>query len=367
VTCSNKIAMSAFLIALACGAAAATPIGAAQRAALNACVVRAAGEMKFNGAVYLAQPGDPVVAKNFGASDAGGKIRITDNTRFNIASAGKMFTAIAIGLLVERGKIAFDAPIGRYLPGLDPQTATITVSQLLLHTSGLGDYFTPANMRAVQSAKTAADLLPLALAAPLAFAPGSKIAYSNSGFVVLGAIVEKISGMSYAEFVRKEIFIPLGMTNTRPTAEGAAEPMTRMSMNGGMLDQPEPSSIPPSFASPAGGMFSTVSDMSRFLTALANHQLIKAGTLAALFRPRAHPPARVGHNGGTPGANAEIWFYPDSGWQLIALSNYDPPVATRMAVVLEQAMLATDTAAACTAALAAPPPQMPLAMPAPRQ
>src|SRR6185295_3286928 len=112
-------------------------------------------------------------------------------------------------------------------------------------------------------------------------------------------------------------------------------------------------------ASPAGGMFSSATDMALFFEALATERLVKNGTLAQLFRPRPHPPARIGHNGGTPGANAEAWFYPDSGWQMIVLSNYDPPGATRMAAVLEAAMLATDTAAACKAAIAAPPPEMP--------
>jgi len=93
---------------------------------------------------------------------------------------------------------------------------------------------------------------------------------------------------------------------------------------------------------------------------LAANRLVKADILSVLFPPRPQPPARVGHNGGAPGVNAEIWFYPESGWQLIALANADPPVATRMAAVLESAMLAADPEAACTAALAARPPQMPV-------
>ncbi len=121
-------------------------------------------------------------------------------------------------------------------------------------------------------------------------------------------------------------------------------------------------------ASPAGGMFSTPSDMAVFLTALADGRLVSRETLKALLLPRADPgggrgtygygfntgkipPGRVGHGGGAPGVNAEIAFYPESGWQLIALSNSDPPVATRMITVLEQAIFAADTGAACAAAL----------------
>lgn len=351
-----RIAACALTALLAYTGANAAP--SAHSEALAACTSRAAAELGFNGVVRLAQRGELAIEKYFGASDAEGTVPITGDTRFNIASAGKMFTAVAIGILVERGKVTFEAPIGRYLTGLDPQVAAITVRQLLLHTSGLGDYFTPANMAAIQSATAATDLLSLAVASPPAFPPGSSVAYSNSGFVVLGAIVEKVSGTTYDAFVQREIFAPLGMTNTRMIDEGAAAPMTRMSMSGGRLDQPQPSPLRPR-ASPAGGMFSTASDMSRFLAALADHRLIRAETLAELFRPRTHPPARIGHNGGTPGANAEAWFYPDSGWQMVVLSNYDPPTATHMAAILEQAMLATDIDAACATALAAPPPEMP--------
>lgn len=331
---------------------------AAQGQALGACVTRAASEFGFNGYVHLRR-GDAIIESAFGASDAAAQMPITNGTRFNIGSAAKMFSAIAIGLLAERNKIALDAPIGRYLPGLAPQFASITIEQLLHHTSGLGDYFRPENAAAIDAARTATDLLPLVWATPPAFAPGSSTAYSNSGYVVLGAIIESVSGLTYAEFIGREIIAPLGMTNTRMDGEGGAEAMTRMSP-GGMLEHPRPSPMRAGRASPAGGIFSTASDLSRLLAALERGQLVKPATLRALFRPRSQGPARIGHNGGAPGVNAEIWLYPDSLWQLIVLSNYDPPGATRMAGVLEAAMLATDTDAACTAAIAAPPPPMPV-------
>jgi len=345
---------------LAGGAAHAATVAPAQRDALNACVVRAAGALHFSGSVYLAQPGDLVVSRNFGTADAEGKVPVTDQTRFNIASAGKMFTAVGIGMLAERGEVDWDASIERYLTGLDARFTAITIRELVQHRSGLGDYLTPDNLPAIDKAATATDLLPLVFAVPPAFAPGSGMAYSNSGYVVLGAIIEKLTGLSYADFVQREIATPLGMADTSATALGAAEPMTRLSPDGTLQDQPRPSPMQSEHASPAGGMYSTASDMARLLSALAANRLVKAETLAVLFSPRPHPPARLGHNGGAPGMNAEIWLYPESGWQLIALANADPPVATRMAGILENAMLAADPAAACTEALAAPPPQMPL-------
>ena len=348
----STIAPTVLFVLIAFTAANAAPL--ARKDALAECTVRAAGELSFNGTVYLAQRDQPVLEKHFGASDADGAVPITSRTRFNIGSATKMFTAMAIGILADRrGELQLDAPIDRYLQGIDAQFAAITVAQLLDHTSGLGDYFNPTNRRAIDAAQTATDLLPLVWATPPAFAPGTKQAYSNSGYVVLGVIVEKLSGVPYADFVQREILTPLRMRDTRMTSEGAAEPMTRMSPQG-MLDRPQPSPMRSGRASPAGGMFSTASDMSLFLAALAKQRLLKPETQAALFRPPSTPPARIGHNGGAPGVNAEIWLYPDTGWQIIVLANYDPPVATRMAAVLERAMLADDPAAACTAALVTP-------------
>jgi D-alanyl-D-alanine carboxypeptidase len=333
------------------------------------CMARAAGDLGFSGSMY-ARLGRVVVEKSFGTSDAAGQVRITNRTRFSIASAGKMLTAVAIGRLVDRGTVQFDAPIGKYLPNLKPEVAAITIAQLLNHTSGLGDYFIPKNKADIDAARTATDLLPLALEIPPAFEPGSRRAYSNSGFVVLGAIIEKISGVSYAEFVRREILEPLGMSNTRLDAHGAAVPMTWMSPEG-MLKKAVPSPLVQLRASPAGGFFSTPSDISVFLTALADGRLLSHATLTALLLPRADPgggagvygygfnvtikpPGRVGHGGGAPGINAEVALYPETGWQLIALSNNDPPSASRMVTVLERTIFARDMGAACATALADP-------------
>jgi len=336
---------------------------------IASCMTDAARELGFNGSVY-ARTGGVVVQRTFGTADADGRVKVTEHTRFSIGSAGKMFTAVAIGRLVDRGQVAFDAPIGRYLSGLEPQFARITVAQLLNHTSGLGDYFVPQNKAAVDAAKTATDLLPLVFAAPPAFAPGSARAYSNSGFAVLGAIIEKVAGMSYADFVQKEILTPLHMTDSRLDAEGGAVPMSRMSMQG-MLEKAKPSDLRQLRASPAGGLYSTAADMALFLSALNDKGFLKPDTAAALLQPRAEPnggsgvygygfnvrpakPLRVGHGGGAPGVNAEIALYPESGSELIALSNYDPPTATKMVGVLEKAMFAADPVSACKSALADP-------------
>lgn len=346
---------------------------------LAACMRSAAVALRFSGSALVSN-GDFSVEQSFGDADADGKVPNTGATRFNIGSVNKMFTAFAIGRLVDRGVLRFDAPISQYLAGLRPEFSGITIAQLLGHTTGLGDYFRPENRARIDAAKSATELLPLALAAPPVFAPGSKRAYSNSGYVVLGAVIEKLSGLSYTEFIRRQILEPLAMSDTRMDSDGGATPMSRMRSGDGS-SKPEPAAGPPQ-ASPAGGIFSTPADLSRFLTAAMNGKLVSPATLAELLTPRADPaggPGTVGYGlvvreqptprleaaGGAPGVNAEVLYFPASHWQLIVLSNFDPPAASQMAQVLERAVFADNPATACADALANPAALAPRIMIAP--
>ena len=350
---------------------------ASETGTVKSCAVQAAAQLGFNGNIYV-RLGNGTLEKSFGTSDLALKIPNRSQTRFNIASAGKMFTAVGIGLLVDRHLVQFDAPISRYLKDLKPDVGSITVAELLNHTSGLGNYFDPRNSAIIEAAHTATDLLSVALMEPLAFAPGSNRAYSNSGFVVLGAIIEQVSGLPYADFVHKEILGPLNMTHTEFDATDAAVPMSRMSPEGMLKDA---QAVPPVFlrSSPAGGIYSTAEDISIFLSALNDNRLLTRETLSSLLMARVDPgggdklygygfnvrpdfPRRVGHGGGAPGINAEIALYPDSKTQIIALSNRDPPTATRMVTVLEKAIFAPEPKSACADALADPVLRAPMAM-----
>ena len=359
----------AIMVPILCCESSSAVLHSPPREVIATCLTSAAATLKFNGSIFLSLS-NLRMERSFGTSDAAGQVPIDSETRFSLGSASKMFTAMAIARLIDRGAIDLNAPINRYLPNLKPAFSSITVAQLLNHTSGLGDYLDPRNKTIIDAALTATDLLPLALATAPSFLPGSKRAYSNSGFVVLGAIIEKVSGMSYAKFVQKEILTRLGMTHTQFLAAGSAEPMTRMSPSG-MLDAPIPSPLRDLHASPAGGVVSTTGDIAKFLTALGNETLIRRATLAEFLLPRADPsrepgnygygfnvrigpPLRVGHGGGAPGVNAEIAYYPDTRWQLVALSNNDPPTASRMVTVLEKAIFAPDPERACAGALADP-------------
>jgi D-alanyl-D-alanine carboxypeptidase len=336
--------------------------------AIAACMLDASSALRFSGSVFVRNK-DLTVERSFGTSDIEGKISNASDTRFNIGSVNKMFIAIAIGILVDRGEVRFDAPIGRYLPELKPEFAKITIDELLEHTSGLGDYFRPENRPMIDAAKTASDLLPLALSAPPAFAPGSRRAYSNSGFVVLGAIIEKLTGHIWSDFVQKEILDRAGMSDTRFDSVGGATPLSRM-LSASHAGAPNAAPGPVN-ASPAGGMFSTPSDLSGLLGALFDGRLVSKTTLATMLTPRPDPAGgpgttgygllsrevpspRVSIGGGAPGVNADVAYFRDSGLQFIALANVDPPVAMQMNQVLEAAIMSPDTASGCKAALADP-------------
>jgi CubicO group peptidase (beta-lactamase class C family) len=288
-------------------------------------------------------------------------------TRFNIASAGKMFTAVAIGQLVDAGRLRFDEPIGRVLPDLSPDMARITVDQLLTHRSGLGDYLRPENREAIHSARTATDLLPLATSGPLQFAPGSRQQYSNSGFVVLGAIIEKLSGESYSQYVRAHVLDPARMETADLTGDvPRATALTRRNPDGTSSPVPRPAPVMGgNRASPAGGATATALDLIKFGEALRAGKLVSLRTLGRLWPPQVPGASRgegklsygygfarmdfsggrwlVGHNGGSLGVNAEFELFPDEGYSLVALSNYDPPAATNAIAMARRAVLGEPT------------------------
>lgn len=345
-------------------------------AALRTCIESRAEAGRFSGAMLVAERGRIVWEAGYGFSDEGGRVPNTPDTRFNIASLGKMFTAVAIAQLAEQGRLGFQDPISRHLPGLAPEIGAITIEQLLTHRSGLRDYARIENRAAIQSARNAADLLGVALADGLAFVPGSDVAYSNSGYVVLGVIVERLSGKTYAEYVRDRIFTPARMTAT--SLDGAAPRATAMTRRSPGVEAasgpPRPAPLIGSpFGSPAGGATSTVRDLFRFAEALRNHRLVRSTTAERLWRAHVIPQTQrvpgerssygygfnrtdvagrrfVGHGGGSLGVNAQIEIDPEAHRVAVALSNYDPPVATEAVQSARATFLGRGSSAICPAA-----------------
>jgi CubicO group peptidase (beta-lactamase class C family) len=300
---------------------------AAAEQPLAACINRLAEKHDLSGVVSVAGArGEATVARGAPA-----------DSRFNLASAGKMFTAVAVAQLVEQGKVGLDDPIGRHVDGLSAATAAVTVRQLLAHTGGLGNFFTPGNLPAIEKARSVSDLLPLAAADQPAFPPGSRFQYSNSGYLLLGRLIERASGQGYGEYLASRIFRPAKMAATGLDGEGAPH------------------------GTPAGGAFSTAADMQRFFAALPGGKLVSAGMLAKLTAAGAEQPGYglgfgtgafeghrwFGHNGGAPGANAETATFPGDGVTVVVLSNHSPPAATNVFRDLRQALFDASALAAC--------------------
>ncbi|MDB5441777.1 MAG: beta-lactamase family protein [Phenylobacterium sp.] len=339
------------------------PTAATTAAPLRACIAAEAGKLDFSGVVLVAEPGGATTYAR-GLTAGPGSAPIAAATRFNIGSAGKMFTAVAIAQLIDRGRVGLDDPIGRYVPRLTAETSVVTVRQLLNHSSGLGNYFAPENLPALVKAKTLKDLLPLVASEKPAFAPGSRFAYSDSGFLLLGLLVEQVSGQSYGDYLRGQIFRPARMTATGLDPSAPPVPAQGMTAMPAPLQGPsppgpsQPGALRPAsearlHGSSAGGGFSTAGDMGRFFAALSQAQLTSAASLQMLVSAQiVAAPARggqperdygfgfgvghvdghrwFGHNGGSPGVNVETAMFPEDQVTVVVLGNRDPPTATRL-------------------------------------
>ena len=222
-------------------------------------------------------------------------------------------------------------------------------------TSGVGDFFGERfDAMPKDRFRTNADFLPMFAGNPLAFEPGSRRRYSNGGYVVLGAIVEKVSGQSYYDFVREHIFLPAGMTNTDSfeadlPVPNLAEGYTRESGSGGQgTTEPRRKNIysRPARGSAAGGGYSTAEDLLRFTSALLADKLLSPAYtdwyLSGVEPGKGAPPPRakgaVGWSGGAPGINAELEADLSTGYIVIVLGNYDPPAAGTVARAIRRVL-----------------------------
>jgi CubicO group peptidase (beta-lactamase class C family) len=265
------------------------------------------------------------------------------NTRFRLASIGKMFTAVAVLQLVDTGKLGLDDMVGKYLKNLPKNAAAgrVTIRQLLNHTSGLGDIFNEDFEKNSDRLRTVADYVAMYGREPAAFEPGTQERYSNFGYILLGSLIEAVSGRPYYDYVQQNILNPAGMhlTGFAPEEEyvkGRARPYTKE--DGRWVDA---GYTLPWRGTPAGGGYSTAGDLLRFSRALQRGVLItpkmrdfatKAQNLKGWYgfgfmvggRGRE---ARYGHEGGAPGMNTAFFVYPAFDYTVIGLGNLDPSSA----------------------------------------
>jgi D-alanyl-D-alanine carboxypeptidase len=320
-------------------------------AALRTKVEKDASTDKFAGAVLLARDGKPIFTGAYGMADREKKIPNTLNTKFRIGSMNKMFTAVSILQLMQAGKISLGDPVGKYLtdyPNKDIATK-VTIYQLLTHTGGTGDFFGPQFEAHRLELKTLEDYLKLYGQRAPEFAPGSRWEYSNYGFLMLGVVVERVSGKSYYDYVSENIYKLAGMTSTGSFSEDQNVPERSVGYTqfGGEALRPNTDTLPYRGTS-AGGGYCTVEDFLRFANALGNHKLLNAQNTDLLTTGKVDTPRgskyafgfmdnaagtamrHFGHGGGAPGMNGELQIFPQTGYVLVVLSNLDPPAASRI-------------------------------------
>jgi D-alanyl-D-alanine carboxypeptidase len=291
---------------------------------------------RFAGAVLIAHNGKRVFAEAYGLADREHKLSNTVKTRFHIGSMNKMFTAVAIVQLAQQGKLGFDDPVGKYLkdyPNQDIATK-VTIRHLLTHRGGTGDIFGPEFDAHRLELRTLQDYVKLYGNRGPAFKPGSRFEYSNYGFILLGVIVEKVSGQSYYDYLREHVYLPGGMTSTGSEPEDhpisnlsigytANDAATGLRPNTGML---------PYRGTSAGGGYSTVEDLLGFANAVQRNKLLNVH-FTELLLGTDFPAGSIngvhcfGHSGGSIGMNGDLEICPVPGYVVIVLANMDPPVA----------------------------------------
>jgi D-alanyl-D-alanine carboxypeptidase len=223
--------------------------------------------------------------KAYGLAELEHGVALTPESVFRIASLTKQFTAAAVMLLAERGRLDVDAPIERYLAGWRPRGAAITVRRLLNHTSGIWRHDSTEAARTDRPNTPVAEILERIYAAPFEYEPGERYAYNNSGYQLLGAIIAGVSGRQYADFLHAEFFEPLGMARTGVSSHDLVIPGRAhgyVQGRRGLLNA-RPDSMNWSFA--AGSLHSTLDDLARWDRAVREGSIIRADTREAMLEP----------------------------------------------------------------------------------
>ena len=335
-----------------------TPLPAAQTlspteeipvADIRAYLDNLSAEGGFSGVVLVDKSGEIELLQAYGLADRELELPNQVDTKFNLGSLDKMFTAVAIMQLVEQGQVSLQETVGTALPDYPDRDIAdnVTIHQLLTHTSGMGNYFdSPHYLDDHDQLRSLADYFALFEGEPLLFEPGSQFGYSNSGFIVLGLIVEAVSGMSYYDFVRENIFEPAGMPDTAAYELDAGTPnlavgYTTRSWEGedtGQISDNE--SMLPVRGGSAGGGYSTATDLLAFANALQGHRLLgeeQTGLVTGgkveiaegveygygFFNRYVRGQRVMGHGGGFPGICSMLNIYPELDLTTVVLSNSD--------------------------------------------
>lgn len=311
---------------------------------MDAYLLRQTEQNQFSGFVLAAKDGKDIFKKAYGLASKNYGVPNRTDTKFNLGSLNKMFTSVAIAQLAEQGKLDFNDNIGKYLDGFTQDAAEkVTISHLLQMRSGWGDYWDNETFLARQTdLRTVSDYIDFLKEVPLQFEPGTQMIHSNTSFMVLGAVIEAVSGQDYFEYVRENIFDPAGMINSDPNGARDAPAVNTATgyTNMNPYDQERKGYrwsniyMIAATGTPAGGGYSTAEDLLAFDTAMRNNRLMSAAYTNFFYNrfqgsvDSAEPPSRtMGFAGGAPGVNTFFAVDLKDGYTIIILSNYDMPVA----------------------------------------
>ena len=299
----------------------------------------------FSGVVLVGVDGRPAFRKAFGLANRDWDIPNTPDTKFRIASVTKQFTAAAILLLEQQGKLKASDPVGKHLPGAPKAWADVTLHQLMSHSGGVPEHIMPALLAPGGFARsyTPRQIIDLVKTKPLEPDDGKGLPYSNTGYILLGMVIEEVSGQDYAAFLNEAVFDPLGMRDTGVERPGTvlkkrASPYSR----GGKGVVPAPH-MNMNLPYAAGAIYSTADDLLKWDRALAGDRLLGAAARKTMFAPVKYGYAcgvGVGesfgrathwHGGGMPGVNTYLLRFPDAGLCAVVLGNQDWVDAERVA------------------------------------
>ncbi len=254
--------------------------------------------------------GRVIKAKGYGLANVELKVPATPDSVYQIGSMTKQFTAAGIMLLVENGTVSLDEAIDKYLPDLPLAWRGVTVRHLLTHTSGIKDFADLADTETERAKDyTKAQIIALVSGAPLEFRPGEKWNYSNTGYFLLGMIIERVSGKPYEDFLRERIFQPLGMVDTRLNDLNEIVPSRAAGyvLRNGHLYNGQP--VSPTHTYGAGGLLSTAADLAKWDAALYTERVLRKSSLEQMLTPATL-------NDSQPARNSVFNNYYGFGWFL---------------------------------------------------
>jgi CubicO group peptidase (beta-lactamase class C family) len=291
-----------------------------------------AAKGQFSGSVVVTRHGRTVFSGAYGLANQATRERNTLDTRFNLASVGKTLTAVAIAQLVQDGKLSFGDRLSKFVPEVKAGRK-VTIAQLLDHTSGFGDFFTDPGYRRLQpTLTTLAAYLPLIETETLLFRPGTRFRYSNSGFLLLGLVIERTTDEDYYTYLREHVFRPARMRSSGCFFTTRLPAHTATGYEGLPL-APNTRDLKPRGTS-AGGCYSTVGDVARFANALLAGKLLRPALVKTLTTPKIHGPegaygygfmihadGTFGHTGVLPGVGTDIDIDPRRGYVAVVLAN----------------------------------------------